>query len=101
MPDGRIKGNIVAEINKLGIVTMKQYNLIFLRRDKMLLSNKHYSNWQEIQDDYDDYMASVNFATVEEIEEYVMIDYKLSFDTIKDQVNKLNNTSSETIEIIL
>ena len=43
---------------------MNQYNLIFLRSNKMLLSRKTYSDWREIQDEYEDYMTSLDFEAI-------------------------------------
>ena len=34
-------------------------HLIYLRPDGMLLSKKHYSDWREIQDEYESYMTSL------------------------------------------
>ena len=36
----------------------------------MLLSKKSYNSWREIQDEYDNYKASLEFVTIEEIEDY-------------------------------
>jgi len=43
---------------------MKRYNLIFLRDNKVLLSQKAYVEWHEIQEEYDYYMASLDFDTL-------------------------------------
>ncbi|MDG1332776.1 MAG: hypothetical protein P8P74_10620 [Crocinitomicaceae bacterium] len=80
---------------------MKQFNLIFLKSDKMLLSRKAYGNWREIQDEYEGYMASLDFESLKEIEEYIKLDYKLSTDQAKNEVGKLNDSSNETIEILI
>jgi hypothetical protein len=34
-------------------------HVIYLRPDGMLLSRKPYSDWREIQDEYEDYMTSL------------------------------------------
>ncbi|NOU59600.1 hypothetical protein [Marinifilum caeruleilacunae] len=78
---------------------MKQYNLIFLRNDKMLLSRKQFSDWREIQDEYEEYMASLDFESLKDIEEYIKMDYKLTSKKVKYEVNKLTNSSNDTIEI--
>lgn len=67
----------------------------------MLLSIKQYSNWQEIQDEYEDYTASLNFASIEEIADYILMDYELSPEKLEAQFNKLNDATNETIEIEL
>ena len=54
------------------------YNLIFLQPDKLLLSKKYYSDWREIQSEFDTYMASLNFDTIEEVVDYLIEEYNLS-----------------------
>ena len=41
--------------------------LIYLRPDGMLLSRKHYSDWHEIQDEYENYMTSVGPFSMDEL----------------------------------
>ncbi len=78
---------------------MKKFNLIFLRSDKMLLSRKQYSDWREIQDKYDDYMASVDFETLIDVQNYIKMDYKLTADKAQKEINKLNESSNDIVEI--
>jgi hypothetical protein len=78
---------------------MKQFNLIFLRSGKILLSRKKYADWREIQEEYEDYMASLEFESLMDIEEYIKLDYKLTSEKAKAEVNKLNCSTNETIEI--
>jgi len=78
---------------------VKKYNIIFLRSDKMLLSRKQYSHWKEIQDDYTDYMASLDFETLNDVVEYITLDYKLSIDRVSQEVNKINESAEFTTEI--
>ena len=82
----------------LGVI-MKKYNLIFLRTGKLLLSRKQYSNWREIQDEYDDYMASLDFESLLDVQDYIKMDYNLTLDKAKQEVNRINQTSDETVEI--
>ena len=83
----------------LGVIKMNQYNLIFLRSNKMLLSRKKYSDWREIQDEYEDYMASLDFESIRDVEEYIKMDYKLTLDKARNEVNKLSGSPEDTIEI--
>ena len=80
---------------------MVRYNLIFLRSNKLLLSRKQYSDWREIQDEYEDYMASLDFKSLNDIEEYIKMVYKLTKDKAKQEVNKINESSDDTIKIEL
>lgn len=56
---------------------MKKYNLIFLNSGALLLCSKKYNSWQEIQDEYENYSASVDFENLEAVKEYIIMDYKL------------------------
>lgn len=55
---------------------MKKYNLIFIK-DGLLLSSKKYGSWREIQDEHENYKASVEFDSLKEVIEYIIMDYKL------------------------
>ena len=78
---------------------MKKYNLIFLKSAKILLSSKEYSNWRQIQDEFENYQASIGFSELEEIVDYLKNDYKIKIDKAKSEVEKLNYSKSDTIEI--
>ena len=80
---------------------MKSYNLIFLRNSKVILSNKTYSDRKEIQQEFDDYMSSLNFDSTEDLIEYLSFNYKISLEQIKSQINKINTVKSSQIEIKL
>jgi hypothetical protein len=41
--------------------------LIYLRPDGMLLSRKQYSDWHEIQDEYENYLTSVGPFSIDEL----------------------------------
>jgi hypothetical protein len=49
--------------------------LIYLRPDRMLLSRKRYSDWREIQDEYENYMTSVGPFSVEEVLNFLSEQY--------------------------
>ncbi|MEC4005168.1 hypothetical protein OX283_010910 [Flavobacterium sp. SUN052] len=63
---------------------MKKYNLIYLKSG-MMLSKKQFESWEDIQAFYEDYMASLNFETIENVNEYLSLEYKLE----KEIVEKL------------
>ena len=65
----------------------------------MLLSRKQYSEWREIQDEYVHYMASMDFESLLDIQDYFKMDYKLTLDKAKQEVNKIHETLDETVEI--
>lgn len=78
---------------------MKRYNLIFLRDNKVLLSQKAYVEWHEIQEEYDYYMASLDFDTLQELTDYICMDYKLTPQKAKQEVEKLLLSNSDCIEL--
>ena len=43
-----------------------------------MVSQKQYSDWKELQDEFDDYIANVDFNSIEEIKYYITSDYKLT-----------------------
>ena len=71
---------------------MKKYNLIFLNTGVMLLSSKEYNSWLEIQDEYENYSASIDFESFEAIKEYIISDYKVE----KTQAENLITTFLKT-----
>ncbi|WP_066631745.1 hypothetical protein [Labilibacter marinus] len=78
---------------------MIKFSLIFLS-DKVLLSKKEYEDWREIQDCFFNYKASVDFETLEEVKEYIMIDYKVSEDKALQEIYKLIKSLKIEVEIL-
>jgi hypothetical protein len=79
---------------------MKQYNLIFLRDSKVILSRKKYSDWKEVQNDFENYMTSLDFESTENLIEYLSFDYKLSPEIICN-VEEIKTTELDQIELNL
>ena len=79
---------------------MKQYNLIFLRESKVNLSRKKYSDWKEIQNDFENYMTSLDFESIDKLIEYLSLDYKMSDEIIRN-VEEIKNVEMEQIELNL
>lgn len=61
-----------------------KYTLIFLRDDTFLLSSALFSDWREIQACFPEYMTSLTFGSLDEIREFLQIEYGLS-QTIAEQ----------------
>ena len=80
---------------------MKPYNLIFLRNSKVVLSRKAYFDWKDIQAEFDDYMSSLDFESTEDLIEYLNIYYKIEPELIKSQINKIENSELEKIELTI
>ena len=80
---------------------MKSYNLIFLRNSKVVLSKKNYSDWKEIQNEFEEYMSSLDFESVEDLIDYLNLDYKVEPELIKSQLIKIENSELEKIELTI
>lgn len=78
---------------------MKRYNLIFLRTGEIRLSRKQYTDWQEIQDEYKDYMTSIDFESLKDIETYIKIDYKLTSNKAQYEIKRLTDSSDDTVQL--
>lgn len=75
-------------------------NLIFLMSG-VLLSKQDCPFWREIQNAYEDYMASIHFQELEEVIEYLILDYKVSRKFIEDQIDGLAESLDHTIRLNL
>lgn len=72
-------------------------DLIFTK-SKLLLS-KTTNAWRQWQDEYEDYMASLNFEDLEELLEYLQMDYKLSDNTIERLSSEILQNRNEIMEL--
>lgn len=63
----------------------------------MLLSSKEYKSWWEIQAEYENYKASLEFDSLEDIKEYIIMDYKLE----RSVVERMINTYIESKEVVM
>lgn len=79
---------------------MVPYNLIFLK-SVVLLSKQDFPSWREIQNAYEDYMASIHFQELEEVIEYLILDYKVNRKFIEDQFDGLAESLDHTIRLNL
>lgn len=50
-------------------------HLIYLKPDRMLLSRKQYSDWREIQDEYESYLTSLGSFSVDELLQFLSEEY--------------------------
>ncbi|QWG09251.1 hypothetical protein [Flammeovirga kamogawensis] len=80
---------------------MQKFNLIFLQSGKTLISQKQYSDWKEIQDDFQGYIASVGFNSIDEIKEYIQFDYKLTEEKAIKESNKIFKSNTDFVEVEL
>jgi hypothetical protein len=78
---------------------MKKFNLIFLNTGKLLLSSKEYKSWWEIQSEYENYSASLDFESLGDIMEYISTDYKLERSFVEDLISKFVESKVVTMEL--
>lgn len=64
------------------------YHLIFLQ-EQVVLSAENYSHWRVIQKTYASYMTSIRFTDLEEDVDYLMADYHLSRQKVRELVEPI------------
>lgn len=74
---------------------MKKYNLIFLSNAKLQLSKRFFNSWQEIQSFYDDYMTSIEFNSLEEVNDYLCFEYNLTIEQASILTAKINAAEND------
>lgn len=62
---------------------MGKFNLIYLRSGKVILSLKSVESWTDLQDRFEDYLASLDFTTLQEVNEFLSLEYRLSKEVVK------------------
>lgn len=65
---------------------LKTINLIFLNTGKLILTKRKYYHWRQIQSQFENYMTSLDFDSIESLIEFLKIEYKT---TEKDIINEL------------
>jgi len=66
----------------------------------MLISKKKYLNWTNIQNEFDDYKASLDFDSIDSLKEYMRQDYKLSIGDLDKLINPIINSKLDHLELI-
>ena len=70
--------------------------LLVFTRHAMVLSKRRYRSWQEVEDDFDDYISSLGPYSVDELFDYLTNDYTTSavpFD--RDEVERFVADSAQ------
>jgi len=80
---------------------LKPINLIFLRTGKLILTKRKYYHWRQIQSQYEDYMASIDFDTLELLIAYIKIEYNMLENDIINELDKKQFVENETIKFEL
>lgn len=63
-------------------------SIVYLRPAGMLLTKKKYPSWREIQDEFGEYMASLGPWSIEEIIDYIRLDYPTNPPFTEDQIRR-------------
>lgn len=56
-------------------ISQGDIHIIFLRNNVIIISKKKYSDWREIQDEYDDFMTSLGSWTAEAVISFYELDF--------------------------
>lgn len=75
------------------------YTLVFLRDSTLLLSSIPFSGWQEVQDRFPGYMTSLTFVSLDELREYLQIEYDLSHTVAEQIVPDTIFSTQKTVEL--
>ncbi|MBF4506025.1 hypothetical protein IRZ83_05035 [Flavobacterium sp. JLP] len=74
-----------------------EYNIIYLT-SKVILSKKQFESWNDIQELYEDYKASLKFETIEEVNDFLSSEYRIDEESTKKMTK--NIYQEESIELI-
>jgi hypothetical protein len=74
-----------------------KYNIIYLKSE-MILSKKQFDSWKEIQNLYEDYKASLTFGTIDEVNDFLSLEYKIDEEKVKKITENIFH--EESVELI-
>ncbi|WP_434339277.1 hypothetical protein [Motilimonas cestriensis] len=72
--------------------------LIFTESE-ILISKKHYEKWEDIQDKYSDYSASLGPWPIKEVVDYLEFDYPKLSPSADEQLANLVNGNVDTLKL--
>lgn len=52
-----------------------KYYLVYLHCGKMVLTKKSYAHWKEIENEYGDYMTSLEFVCIEDLIDFISCEF--------------------------
>ena len=77
-------------------------HIVYLRSGPMLLTKKSYRSWREIQDEYEDYMASLGPWQAADVLQFLKDEYPEHFSHEEIQrINAFLQSEIETVEILV
>jgi hypothetical protein len=71
-------------------------HIVYLRRGAMLLTKKPYQDWREIQEDFEDYVASLGPWSAPEALDFLQFEYPKDMSTTEEERILAFLTSDET-----
>lgn len=74
-----------------------EYNIIYLKSE-VILSKKQFKSWRDIQELYEDYTASLQFETIEQVNDFLSSEYRIDTETTKKLTENIYH--QESIELI-
>lgn len=77
---------------------MTDLHIVYTRAGDMILSKRRYSRWQEIQEEYDDYMTSLGPWNSEEVIDFLQFEYPDLSPSASEQVGQLLSGDAETLK---
>jgi hypothetical protein len=66
-------------LERLGQMKTDLLHIVYLRSGPLLLTKKTYRDWREIQDEFDDYMASLGPWVFSDVIDFLREEYPNSF----------------------
>ena len=72
---------------------------IIYTRSRMLLSKKRYASWKQIQDEFEDYVASLGPWPSSEVISYLAEDYPNASLSAAEQVQRFLESPCETADL--
>lgn len=75
-----------------------ELHIVYRRRNPTLLTKKHYGDWREIQDELDEYMASLGPWTIEDVIDFWQSEYLEACPVDIPRIEAFCRSEAETLE---
>ena len=79
------------------MVQYAELHIVFLRAGPMILTKKPYESWRGIQDEYDDYMASLGPWPVADVVSFIEEEYPNDPPFIRTQIDAFVASDETTL----
>ncbi len=78
---------------------MVELHIVFRRENPTLLTKKPYLDWRQIQDEFDDYMASLGPWTVSDVIDFWRMEYPKVCPAAITKIEQFALSSDQSIEM--